>query len=198
MTITRSPSLLALAASLALLASPAFAQQNQPMQDNSCSELIRVLQRTQRTANMPVSLDQARTYRDNNDLASCRQALANLAQQAHNRAGVSANVTPRDFRQGGQTGRLHFSGRFTWRTYPAIASRQKRAGTASVTGGSNIVGGRRRTATFEGMGPTFARPISAGRKLTSSARVGKSGIEATRQKPRRVASTDVAAEIGDT
>ncbi|WP_230532809.1 hypothetical protein [Microvirga roseola] len=104
MTLIRSKMLLVLAGSAALLAAPALAQQNRSMQaqDNSCSELIRVLQRSQGTANMSVTLDQARTFRDNNNLQACRQALANIAQRAHNRAGVSADVMPRDFRSGAQ------------------------------------------------------------------------------------------------
>ncbi len=97
MTLANTSLVAAVAVTTILLGGPAVAQQGQsPAQENSCRELIGYLQ-SGPVDNAAITLDQARAHRDQNDQQACRQALAKIAQRAHQRAGLDARVTARDF-----------------------------------------------------------------------------------------------------
>lgn len=84
------------------LPTAALAQQA-PAQENPCDQLVRMMEERQGGTNLPLTLDQARTYQRNGDEAACRTGVERLeampAAQADQPAGQAQPATQA---QGGQ------------------------------------------------------------------------------------------------
>ena len=94
---------LLLAGAAVLMPAAAFAQAP-AASGNDCDRLVTMLDQ-QKPANAPVTLDQARTYKSNNNAKACREALANpaMAGQVGNTAQIQVQQsTPRVTVQQGQ------------------------------------------------------------------------------------------------